>query len=286
MNAHLRLLGNMILQNQREIAADVHEHRLTEEPVAPDKKQKFKEIESEILYIRENFISLFGEALLDCGDSDKAEQKIREWGEKNGKYFFNLSIPLNEALKDASFYRKYIWKAIQKEAEKNDMPASTIFETIQVVAPLLDKAVYYFSLNYVDALQASLEKARSAFLELSVPVVPLEPDVGILPLIGDIDEERAYLLMEETLKQAEKLRLRYLVMDVSGVHTVDTHAADQLFNVVKTLALIGVKTVITGIRPELASTMVSLGHNFENLTMLGSLHKALNEIRSMKSSFV
>lgn len=164
------------------------------------------------------------------------------------------------------------------------MSAGTVFEVIAIIDPLLDIAVYHFSLTYVEAFQKSLENTRLAILELSVPVVPIQPGVGVLPLIGNIDAERANLLLEETLRQAEKLRLTHLIIDISGVLTVDTMVANELLKVISTLSLIGVEAIITGIRPEVAQTIVALGFNLKELTVKGNLHQALHEINILNTN--
>ncbi|MGP4078106.1 STAS domain-containing protein [Halobacillus sp. K22] len=129
----------------------------------------------------------------------------------------------------------------------------------------------------MSSLQQSLESARTSYLALSVPVVPLGPNTGILPLLGMIDSERAHYLMEETLNQAEKLHLEHLVIDLSGVSTIDTMVASQLFSIIESLQLIGVETIITGIRPEVSHTMVSLGMKANHLKIKGTLQQALKE---------
>ncbi|WP_421380869.1 STAS domain-containing protein [Bacillus salacetis] len=278
MTNELQALGNMLLNKKHDIANEIHRDRMAGVPMTEEEKQNFDRIEPKILELRAEFLSLFGEALIDHEDKQKSSEKVKEWGSRNGEYFFHLGAPLNEALKDTSFYREYIWRAVREATNETGISTDTLFEVIALVDPLLDKAVYYFGLTYVDNLQKSLENARSAFLELSVPVVPLGPEVGILPLIGNIDTERASLLMEETLKQSEKLKLSHLVIDMSGVLTVDTMVADQLFKIIEALSLIGVKTIITGIRPEVSHTMVSLGVSLDLLTVKGTLYQALKEL--------
>ncbi|WP_409299945.1 STAS domain-containing protein [Peribacillus sp. SCS-155] len=283
MSFELQSLGNMIIQKKYEIAREVHNNRLAGIPMTQEQQRQLEQVEADLLNTRANFISLFGEALVNYMDKDGAVEKIEKWGRDTGNYFYSLGVTLDEALKDSSFYREYLWKAIQKEASANNLSVSTIFEAIFIIDPLLDKAVYYFSLSFVNSFQTSLENAKSTFLELSVPVVPLVPGVGVLPLIGNIDTERARLLMEETLKQAGKLKLSHLVLDLSGVLIVDTMVADQLFKVIDALSLIGVKTIITGIRPEVAQTMVSLGLKLDNITVKANLYQAFNEITLIKN---
>lgn len=131
----------------------------------------------------------------------------------------------------------------------------------------------------MESYQKVLEQAKSAFLELSVPIVPLVKGTGVLPLIGNIDTERAQLILEETLKQSSKLKLENLILDLSGVLIVDTMVADQLYKVIDALSLLGVTTVLTGIRPEVAQTMVSLGLNIDKFKVKGNLHQAFLEVQ-------
>ena len=278
MDTKLQSLGNMIVEKKYEIANLVHNDRMAAVVMSEEERRQYEQIEQHIIDIRANFINLFGEALIDQLDKQKAFDKIQAWGNETGEYFFNLGVPLDEALKDASFYRKYIWQAIQVEAEVQNMSATTVFEVISIFDPLLDKAVYSFSLTYVESHQRSLKNAQMAFLEMSVPVVPLLKGVAVLPLIGDIDTERANIIMEKTLKSASKLQLEKLILDLSGIHIVDTVVANQIFKVVDALGLLGVETIITGIRPEVAQIVVSQGIDFSSLNTKANLHQAMNEM--------
>lgn len=282
MNKELQLLGEAIVNRKHEIAKAVHEDRYSEVALTEAQKHELSKIEAQILDVRANFISLFGEALIECHDKEKGLTKIANWGKETGEYIYKLGASLDEALKDTSYYREHIWKAIRTEAK--DMSAGTIFDVLAVIDPLMDHAIYSFSLTFVEAHQKSLENAKTALLELSVPVVPLLPGVGVLPLVGNVDTERAQLLMEETLEQAVKLKLTHLIFDVSGVMIVDTMVADQLFKVISALSLVGVKTIMTGIRPEVAHTMVTLGLNLEGITVKSNLHQAFKEIQTLQNA--
>jgi rsbT co-antagonist protein RsbR len=281
MHKELQLLGEMIISKKSDIAREVHTDRMAGVKMTEEEKVEFKKYEPNILETRANFIKLFGEALIDHLNEEKNVKKIQEWGKENGDYFFKLGALLDEALKDTSYYRTHIWKAIEMEAMAQQIPASTIFKVISIIDPLLDKAAYFFSLTFVESYQRTLENAKSAFIELSVPVIPFTKGVGVLPLIGNIDTERARLLMEETLNNSRKLNLHHLIFDLSGVLIVDTMVAQQLFQVFDALKLIGVETILTGIRPEVAQTMVSLGLVLQGLTVKSNLEQALKHILSV-----
>ena len=282
MTTELKALGEAIVSRKHEIAKAVHEARFSEVVMTEAQKHELKKFEQQLLEIRANFIELFGEALVEHENQEKVFEKITNWGKETGEYIYKLGASLDEALKDTSFYRDQIWKAIKEEAK--DVSASDIFVVLDIIDPLMDHAIYSFSLTFVDAHQKSLENAKTALLELSVPVVPLMPGVGVLPLVGNVDTERAQLLMEETLDQAVKLKLSHLIFDVSGVMIVDTMVADQLFKVINALSLVGVKTIMTGIRPEVAHTMVTLGLNLEGIMVKSNLHQAFKEIQTLQSA--
>src|SRR4051794_22059604 len=92
---------------------EIHTNRLANVPMTEEEKRNFKKIEQQIIDIRANFIKLFGEALIYHQDKQRYTESIIKWGEENGKYFFHVNAPLDEALKDASYYREYILKAIR-----------------------------------------------------------------------------------------------------------------------------------------------------------------------------
>jgi rsbT co-antagonist protein RsbR len=278
MKNNLQLLGEKILKDKYEIAQLVHNDRMAQVTMTPEENRQFKEIEQHIIDIRANFVGLFGEALVDHLDIPKNEEKIHLWGVETGSYFYQLGVPLDEALKDTGYYRKYIWQNIRKEAETQKMSTDTIFDAITIIAPLLDQAAYSFSLTYTTSFKETLKKAQKDFLELSVPVVPLTKGVAILPLIGKVDTDRANVIMEETLSNAVRLKLGKIIIDLSGILIVDTIVANQLFRIIDALRLIGVCTVITGIRPEIAKLIVSNGIDFSNINIKANLHQAMQDI--------
>ncbi|WP_026585214.1 STAS domain-containing protein [Bacillus sp. J33] len=280
MSHHMRLIGEKILKEKNDIAKRLHEERMSDVQMTEMQRRDITQIEQRVIRMRAEFIGLFGEALIDHTNKEKRQNKVEKWGKETGEYFFNLGVSLDEALKDASFYREHIWKAIEEIVAEHDMPASDVFKVIYLIDPLLDHAVYCFSLSYVQNQQVTLESAKQAFLELSVPVVPLSKGVGILPLIGNIDTDRAQLLMEETLKQSVNLKLSHLILDLSGVMIVDTMVADQLFKVIEALSLVGVQTIITGIRPEVAQTIVTLGINLNGIKVKANLYQAFEELHA------
>ncbi|WP_257985545.1 STAS domain-containing protein [Bacillus sp. V5-8f] len=277
MESELKILGEAILEAKHDIAKRVHENRIAE--ANEIQKQLISQLDvEEVIKIRANFVALFGEALVYGIDKEKAYDNIEKWGKETGQFVYSLGIPLDEALRDTAYYRSFISEVLEKGILKHNMSVQTVFAASRAIDPLLDHAVYCFSLTYVDYYKKTIDNAKTAFMELSVPVVPLSKGIAVLPLIGNIDTERAGLLMEQTLQEAGRLHLSHLILDLSGVVMVDTMVADQIFKVMDALKLLGVKTIVTGIRPEIAQTVVSLGLDFSKQVTRANLEQALADI--------
>ncbi|NHM32551.1 STAS domain-containing protein [Neobacillus terrae] len=280
-NEELNILGSRISEKKNEIAKKVHEIRKSEATV---EQLKFAEQleDKEVIKIRSDFVELFSKALITGVNKNDAYDAIEKWGKETGEYAHNLGVPLDEALKDTSYYRSFINNTIEEAAVEENMSVRSVFRALSIIDPLMDHAVYCFSLTYVHFYKKTLEDAKNAFLELSVPVVPLAKGIAVLPLIGNIDEERARRLMEQTLSEANRLKLSNLILDLSGVAMVDTMVADQIFKVVSALKLLGVQTIVTGIRPEIAQTAVNLGLDFSTQATRANLQQALSDLQLLK----
>ncbi|MCG3088375.1 STAS domain-containing protein [Sporosarcina cyprini] len=272
------LLGKTLQEEKVTIARKIHEVRLSEVP--EDQRQLIpSHIEEEIVRMRASFVDLFGEFLAKPEKREMAYKLIEEWANETSEYVFKLGVPLDEALKDTTLYRTYINEVIENMVIAHDMSVKTLIATSKIIDPLLDYAVYCFSLTFVNFYKVNLDNARKAFIELSVPIVSISNDIAILPLIGDIDTERALMLMENTTKEVGRLKISYLILDLSGVAIVDTMVAHHIFNLSSTLKLLGVQTILTGVRPEVAQTAVSLGLDFSGQITKGTLQQALSELK-------
>lgn len=123
----LQQIGEMILQKKQQLARFVHDHRMAGVPLTEEQKQSLKQFEPQILEIRESFIHLFGEALTGHKNPEIAAEKVALWGKKQGESFFLMGVPLDEALKDTSFYREYIWKAVVSGSNRDESFCSRSF---------------------------------------------------------------------------------------------------------------------------------------------------------------
>ncbi|MEH7886911.1 STAS domain-containing protein [Bacillus sp. JJ1609] len=156
--------------------------------------------------------------------------------------------------------------------------AVTLLDVSKIIDPLLDKVFSVIGEVYENRSKDLMKIAYTALEDLSVPVVPIIDGIAAIPLVGEIDTNRAHLIMEISLNEGTRLNLKTIIFDVSGVPIIDTMVAHQIFKIITALKLTGTQAIISGIRPEIAQTIVSLGLDFKEVQTTATLQQALNQL--------
>jgi rsbT co-antagonist protein RsbR len=125
--------------------------------------------------------------------------------------------------------------------------------------------------------EAELARQQEMIRELSTPVLPISEGLLILPLIGSIDTVRARQMTEQLLRSVRTNRARVVVIDVTGVATIDTAVANHLIQLAEAARLLGAQIILTGISRDIAQTLVSLGVNLGALRTVGDLRRGIEE---------
>jgi PAS domain S-box-containing protein len=123
--------------------------------------------------------------------------------------------------------------------------------------------------------EARLRQQRDEIMELSTPVIQVWDKVVALPIIGTLDSGRAMRLTESLLEKIAELRAEVVILDISGVPTVDTLVAQHLLKTVQAATLMGTVSIVSGVRPETAQAIVHLGIELGRLRTRNSLRDAL-----------
>ena len=110
-----------------------------------------------------------------------------------------------------------------------------------------------------------------ALMEMSTPVTPIWEGILLLPLLGIVDSSRTQDIMNKTLSEISKTRAKVFVLDISGVSAMDTAVANQLIKITKATQLMGCETIISGISPTIARTLVELGINIGEVKTTATL---------------
>jgi rsbT co-antagonist protein RsbR len=129
--------------------------------------------------------------------------------------------------------------------------------------------------TYVAVRDALITEQSEQLLELSTPVVKLWEGVVAVPLIGTLDSARSQVVMERLLQTLVDSGSRYAILDITGVPAVDTQVAQHILKTVVAAQLMGAQCVISGIRPQIAQTIVSLGIEFGEIVTKANLSDAL-----------
>lgn len=128
------------------------------------------------------------------------------------------------------------------------------------------------------ALQEQVIAAQGAALrELSTPLIPISDDVVVMPLIGSIDSGRAQLVLETLLTGVAERQASTTIIDITGVSVVDTQVANALIRAAQAVKLLGARVILTGIRPEVAQTLVNLGVDLFGIMTRGTLQSGIAE---------
>ena len=158
------------------------------------------------------------------------------------------------------------------ESLKNDPVA--LAGTLWDATMLLDALGLYTTEVYQQAREQLIARQQEELIELSTPVVQLWEGVLALPLIGTLDSERTQVVMESLLERLVATGSSIAVIDITGVPTVDTLVAQHLLKTVAAAQLMGADCIISGIRPQIAQTIVHLGIDLSSVATKASLADA------------
>ncbi|MDC0679286.1 AAA family ATPase [Sorangium atrum] len=104
-----------------------------------------------------------------------------------------------------------------------------------------------------------IQAQNDRLFELSTPVIPITDDIMVMPIIGTIDDKRAAQMLETAMAGVAASSAKVVIVDITGVRSVDTSAANRLMSLAKAVGLLGSKTILTGLRPAVAQSLVALG---------------------------
>ena len=141
---------------------------------------------------------------------------------------------------------------------------------------IIDGLGLYTTEAYLKAREETIRRQQEEMLELSTPVVKLWEGILALPLIGTLDSARTQVVMESLLEAIVQTNSKVAIIDITGVPTVDTVVAQHLLKTVTAARLMGADCIISGVRPQIAQTIVHLGINLLDITTKATLSDAFS----------
>jgi rsbT co-antagonist protein RsbR len=149
-----------------------------------------------------------------------------------------------------------------------------MFDMVWAATELLDRLSLITSDAFIAAREELISRQQLELLELSTPVVKLWDDILALPIIGTLDSARTQVVMESLLQTVVATNSKFAIIDITGVPTVDTLVAQHLLKTITAARLMGAECIISGVRPQIAQTIVHLGINLEDVVTKANLADA------------
>ena len=165
-----------------------------------------------------------------------------------------------------------LFGAIRRGEAKNQ---DELFDTVWLATEMLDRLALLTTDAFIAAREERIARQQMELLELSTPVVKLWDGILALPIIGTLDSSRTQVVMENLLQTIVATNSRYAIIDITGVPTVDTLVAQHLLKTITAARLMGAECIISGVRQQIAQTIVHLGINLEDVVTKAKLSDAL-----------
>jgi rsbT co-antagonist protein RsbR len=169
-------------------------------------------------------------------------------------------------------FKQPLFNALRVEAGKD---ANLLADEIWNATRLLDELGLITVSSYQRAREEIINRQQQEMLELSTPVVKLWDGILALPMIGTLDSARTQVVMESLLQRIVETGSQIAIIDITGVPTVDTLVAQHLLKTVTAIRLMGADCIISGVRPQIAQTIVHLGVDLAGVTTKANLADAL-----------
>jgi rsbT co-antagonist protein RsbR len=149
-----------------------------------------------------------------------------------------------------------------------------LFDAVWAATELLDRLALITTEAYIATREELISRQQQELLELSTPVVKLWDGILALPIIGTLDSSRTQVVMENLLQMVVSTNSKFAIIDITGVPTVDTLVAQHLLKTITAARLMGAECIISGVRPQIAQTIVHLGINLEDVITRAKLADA------------
>src|SRR6187455_2368046 len=143
--------------------------------------------------------------------------------------------------------------------------------------PAANRIAVTVGVSFVEERERVINEQQESIRELSTPVLQVRDGLLILPIIGSLDSPRARQLMEQLLEAIQANRARVVVIDITGVATIDLSVANHLVQTVEAARLMGASAIITGVSSKIAQTLVDLGVDLGMMKTVGDLQGGLEE---------
>jgi rsbT co-antagonist protein RsbR len=224
-----------------------------------------EEIFSEATEVFDNYVDA-----LETGSIENLETYARELSER----IIPRGVETDEVLGIVLLLRDALARSLFAKYQHDLELLNRILDCYE---PAANRIAVTVGVSFVDERERVIHEQQEAMRELSTPVLQLRDRLLILPIIGGLDSARARQLTEQLLAAIRDNRATVVVIDITGVATIDRTVANHLVQTVEASRLMGARTILTGLSSEIAQTLVDLGVDLGMMKTVGDLQGGLEE---------
>lgn len=247
-----------------------------EQLVAPTRREDLLE-ESELRTQSQEFLSLLTRAVQGGDMADlqaPAFAELRDFLTDLSRSRSRQGFTPTETATFVLSLKQPLITRLRQDAGEGAPALAAAFEDLWRANVLLDGLGLFTAEAFMTSREEFINRQQEEMLELSTPVVTLWPGILALPMIGTLDSNRTQVVMETLLQKIVETSSEIAILDITGVPTVDTLVAQHLLKTVAAARLMGADCIISGIRPQIAQTMVHLAIDLSTVITKASLADA------------
>ncbi|CAN5305515.1 STAS domain-containing protein [soil metagenome] len=223
------------------------------------------EIFSEVTAVYDNYVDA-----LETGSIEALEAYAKNLSER----IIPRGVETHEVLGVVLLLRDVLARSLF-EKYQNDAPV--LSSVLDAYEPAANRIAVTVGVSFVQERERVIRRQQLAIRELSTPVLKVRDQLLILPIIGALDAPRARQLTEQLLTGIRENRAKVVVIDITGVPTIDMPVAEHLVQAVRASALMGARVIITGLSADIAQTLVNLGVDLSMMQSVGDLQGGIEE---------
>ncbi|MGI6450563.1 MAG: STAS domain-containing protein [Desulfitobacteriia bacterium] len=207
---------------------------------------------------------------LETGNYQAAESYAKMLAERGVLRGMSTEQIIGGFLTLRDIYGRSLFERHQKDIKRLSL-------ALDIYEPVANKILSIVALAFIEERENVVRQQEETIRELSTPVLQYREGSLILPIIGVLDTHRARQLTEQLLNSIRANRAKVVVMDITGVPTVDSKVANHLVQTVEASRLLGANVVVTGVSPQIAQTLVTIGIDLSRLNTVGDLQGGIEE---------
>jgi rsbT co-antagonist protein RsbR len=224
-----------------------------------------EEIFTEATAVYDNYVDA-----LETGSIETLQAYTRDLSER----IIRRGVETHEVLGIVLLLRDVLARALfQRFQAEPDM----LTRVLDAYEPAANRIAVTVGVSFVEERERVIREQQAAIRELSTPVLQVRDRLLILPIIGSLDSNRARQLTEQLLSAIQANRAKVVVIDITGVATIDLTVANHLVQTVKATRLMGARAIVTGLSSSIAQTLVDLGVDVSMIRSVGDLQGGLEE---------